>query len=196
MRESSCLTNTYRTALFTAVLILLVPTLGAAQVLFDESVSADRPAVSCNITPFSSDGYTALLDHFDGSTIGNVNGSITFGPSVKGIGKALEFSKGAWLEYALYGWYQWNSDYSPDGKSGAIELWIKPARSRKAGDFLTINWFSTTTAPGSGYITHLGLDTEGRLTFGGWSSINNNPYDTPFTPPHWFPFTPPLTIAT
>jgi len=36
----------------------------------------------------------------------------------------------------------------------------------------------------AGYITHLGLDENGRLTFGGWSSISGNPYDTPFDVPH------------
>jgi Concanavalin A-like lectin/glucanases superfamily len=151
---------------------LLLPVSGAAQVLL------------CNVTPNTQDSYTDLLDHFDGSTLGQVYGTVSYGASVNGLGRALQFSNGSWVEYNMNGWYQWTSDYQPSDKYGAIELWIKPASTRVNSDFLVINWFNTTTRPDSGFITVLGLDGNGRLTFGDWSSINNNPNDTPFSPPH------------
>jgi hypothetical protein len=171
----------------TVALVLLISHACAAQSLRNE-LSVPGPLVStqpaCEVTPFSQDGYTALLDHFNGSTVGTVTGNVSYGPSVSGLGRALQFSKGSWLEYQLRGWYEWSSDYAPDGKAGAIELFIKPSVTRVAGDFLTINWNSSSTAPSAGYITHLGLDSSGRLTFGGWTSITNNPFDTVFSPPH------------
>ncbi len=138
----------------------------------------------CNITANSQDTYTDLLDHLDGSTGGQVYGSVSYGNSLPGLGQALQFSNSSWLEYNLSGWYQWTSDYEPSGKFGAIELWIKPTATRTAGSFLVINWFNSTTPLQSGYITQLGLDASGRLTFADWTSITNNPADTPFSPPH------------
>jgi hypothetical protein len=123
------------------------------------------------------------LDHFNGSTIGQVTGPITYGPSVTGLNRALQFSSGSWVEYSLSGWYSWSSTYSPTNY-GSIELWIKPASPRVAGSFLVINWYNSTTPPSAGYITELGLDSNGRLTFGGWTSITGNPFDTPFSAPH------------
>ena len=154
------------------VLVLFLPVAGTAQVLL------------CNVTPDTQDSYTDLLDHFDGSTIGQVFGSVSYGASINGLGRAVQFSTGSWIEYNMNGWYQWTSDYEPSGKYGAIELWIKPPATRVAGNFLVINWFSTTQPPDSGYITVLGLDSSGRLTFADWTSITNNPNDTPFSPPH------------
>jgi hypothetical protein len=150
------------------------------------SMAAVRLAAqsACTVAPEVSDTYTALLDSFDGSTLGQVYGSVSYGPSVKGLDLALQFSKNAWIEYNLSGWYQWTSNYSPSGIYGAIELWLKPATPRVAADFLIINWNNTATAPPAGYITELGLDSKGRLTFGGWTSITDNPYDTPFSQPH------------
>lgn len=101
---------------------------------------------TCNVTPDAQDSYTALLDHFNSSTLGQVHGSVSYGPSVSGLGTALQFSKGSWVEYPLSGWYQWSSDYSPAGKFGAIELWVKRANSN-TGAFLVINWNDTTSPP-------------------------------------------------
>ena len=81
---------------------------------------------SCDVTPFASDGYTALLDHFDESTTGQANGSVSYNSGPGGLGKALVFGTGSSVVYTLGGWYQWTPDYTPAGKSGAIELWIKP----------------------------------------------------------------------
>lgn len=139
---------------------------------------------ACAVTPEVPDSYTALLDHFDNKTEGQVHGLVTYVHSVNGLDQALEFSNGSWLEYKLAGWYQWSSTYNPSNISGAIDLWVKPGAKRIAGSFLLINWYSTSAAPPAGYITELRLDSDGRLTFGGWTSITNNPFDTPFSQPH------------
>ena len=97
---------------------------------------------TCNVNQNTQDNYTALLDHFNGSTLGQVYGSVSYGAGVNGLGSALQFSSGSWVEYPLSGWYQWSSDYSPNGKFGAIELWIKRANSN-VGNFLVINWNKT-----------------------------------------------------
>jgi len=138
---------------------------------------------NCYVTPEVNDSYTALLDHFDGSTIGQVVGSVSYGASVTGLKRALQFSAGSWVEYNLTGWFTWTSDYTPNNY-GSIELWVKPASPRVAGTFLTINWNNSSSPPSAGYITELGLDASGRLTFGGWTSITNNPFDTPFSQSH------------
>jgi hypothetical protein len=159
-----------RKLLVAVLLTLLVPPVCVAQ------------GSTCNVTPFTSDGYSALLDHFEESTLGQTNGSVSYTDGPGGLGKALVFGSGASAVYTLDGWYQWTPDYTPAGKSGAIELWIKPHSTHKAGDFLTINWSDTSTPPGAGYITHLGLDPKGRLYFGDWTSETNNPADTAFSP--------------
>jgi|HubBroStandDraft_4_1064222.scaffolds.fasta_scaffold292870_1 hypothetical protein len=138
----------------------------------------------CNVTPEVTDSHTALLDHFDGSTIGQVTGSVTFGPSVNGLNSALQFASGSWVEYSLNGWYKWSSTYDPSIAYGAIELWVKAGNTHAAGTFLAINWYDSAIPQSSGYITELGLDSSGRLTFAGWSSVTSNPYDTPFIQPH------------
>ena len=137
----------------------------------------------CFVSPEVTDSYTALLDHFDGSTTGQVFGSVSYGSSVSGLHQALQFSSGSWVEYNLNGWFSWSSNYSPTNY-GSIELWVKPASPRVAGSFLVIDWYSSATPPSAGYITELGLDSSGRLTFGGWTSITNNPFGTPFSQPH------------
>lgn len=164
--------NIRRLPICVATLFLLVPVHGAAQLLS-----------ACNPTPYAQDSYTALLDHFDGSTLGQVHGSVSYGTSVNGLGQALQFSNGSWVVYPLSGWYQWSSNYSPGAKFGAIELWLKRANNN-TGNFLVINWNDTTNPPQAGYITVLGVDASGRLTFADWTSITNNPADTPFSPPH------------
>jgi hypothetical protein len=164
--------NIHRLLICVATLFLLVPVQGAAQLLS-----------ACNPTPYAQDNYTALLDHFDGSMLGQVHGSVSYGTSVNGLGQALQFSNGSWVVYPLSGWYQWSSNYSPGAKFGAIELWLKRANNN-TGNFLVINWNDTTTPPQAGYITVLGVDASGRLTFADWTSITNNPANTPFSPPH------------
>ena len=139
---------------------------------------------ACAITPEVADSHTALLDHFNNSTTGQVHGSVSYVPSVNGLGAALQFSSGSWLEYNLPGWYNWTSNYSPSNIFGAIELWVKASAKRVAGSFLTINWYSAISPPAAGYITELGLDSNGRLTFADWTSITGNPADTPFIQPH------------
>jgi hypothetical protein len=178
------LTPSTRKKMYTTAAILLSVSVVRAQSLHAEEAAVAAPAASstCNVTPFSSDTYTALLDHFEGSTTGQASGSVFYTSGTGGLGKALAFGQGSSVVYSLGGWYGWTSDYTPDGKSGAIELWIKPHSSHGSGDFLTINWFDTSTPPGSGYITHLGLDASGRLYFGDWTSITNNPADMPFSP--------------
>ncbi len=138
----------------------------------------------CLVTPEVTDNYTALLDHFNGTTTGQVTGQVSYGPGINGLSSALQFSSGSSVEYSLSGWYQWTSDYDAAIGSGAIELWIKPAYPRVAGDFLIINWYNSSTPLSSGYITELGQDANGRLTFGGWTSITNNPFNAPLSQPH------------
>ncbi len=164
--------NSCRVLICAIALVLFASLSGTAQLL-----------TTCNVTPDTPDSYTALLDHFNGSTLGQVYGSVTYGASVNGLGSALQFSNGSWVLYPLSGWYQWSSDYSPAGKFGAIEMWIKRANNN-TGNFLVINWNDTTSPPQAGYITQLGIDASGRLTFADWTSITNNPADTPFSPPH------------
>lgn len=135
-------------------------------------------AVTC--APPVSDANTVLLDHFSGSTSGQVTGSVTFGAGPSACGQAANFASGSWITYSIPGWYQWTTVSDPTGKSGTVSLWIDPAKYNST--FLTINWNNAATPPSAGYITQLGLDSGGHLTVSGFSSVVNNPFD-PSPPP-------------
>jgi hypothetical protein len=123
----------------------------------------------CFVSPEVTDSYTALLDHFDGSTTGQVFGSVSYGSSVSGLHQALQFSSGSWVEYNLNGWFSWSSNYSPTNY-GSIELWVKPASPRVAGSFLVINWYSSATPPSAGYITECGYSLDAGSHYRLWFS--------------------------
>ena len=132
------------------------------------TVTDDKTTVVC---PSGNLDSTVLFDHFENSHLAqSVFGTPAYVNGLAGFGQAIDFSSGAWLRYAVPGWYQWPSTYDPIGKEGSVDLWVYP--KQYGVGFVNFNWNSTDTPPGGGHILHLSLTTEGKLYGGSWSAIN------------------------
>lgn len=115
----------------------------------------------------SSDANTVLLDHLNGSTLGNlVSGPFTYVEGLPNLGKAGNFVKGTYIRYDLPAWYSSGWGWGSANARGTVEAWIKP---RKYGEILDFNWFNRTTVPSWGHILHFGLTSEGKLVHVTWT---------------------------
>jgi N-acetylneuraminic acid mutarotase len=134
----------------------------------------------CGNDEYGSDSDTVLLDHFNGATVAEkVGGSLAYVSSLEGLSQAANFQSGVWSRYALPGWYTWSPDYAPEGKEGTVELWVYPRRYET--NWLTFNWNSSDTPPGSGYVLNLFTDAQGRVRVTIWDAINEpRPTTDPF----------------
>lgn len=128
-------------------------------------------AMVAGATPPTPDENIVLLDHFDGATQGTAYGSPMYAAGV--LNEAIGFHTGTFVKYTLPSWYCWTGQYDATGKEGSIEMWVKP--ESYPSSILGFQWYDTNTPPSSGYILHLGVDTEGKLHYGHWSSISGGP---------------------
>lgn len=110
-------------------------------------------------TPITSDGRTTILDHFNGSTSGGAIGGPSYVAGPDGLSQAVSLPKGSFIKFPLV---------SALESQGTIELWLNP-RSHNAG-ILNFNWNNTNAAPSAGYVLHLGLNQEGKISIGGWAA--------------------------
>ncbi|MBC7187921.1 MAG: T9SS type A sorting domain-containing protein [Calditrichaeota bacterium] len=103
------------------------------------------------------DGRTVLYDSFDGATVGNAFGPITYEDGLPGLGKAAKLPLGAYLRYDILSWYTGNGPAHP-GVEGTVEFWVK--LNRDYGEVLQFNWYLTGTPPASGavYLPYLTAD--------------------------------------
>ena len=135
-------------------------------------VADDKATVTCaiNQAPINP-ADVVLFDHFENATLASsTSGAPTFVDGPISFGHAIDFSSGAWLRYDVPGWYQWSGNYDPTGKEGSLDLWVYP-KEYNVG-LVNFNWFSAGSPPGSGYILHLGIDSNGKLTSSQWASIS------------------------
>ena len=91
---------------------------------------------------------TVILDHFDGSTVGNAVGSVSYVQSQSGLGKAVQFGSGGFIQYTIGALSQ-----------GTIEMRLKPTIISGDGSWslLDLNWNNTYTNPPAGHILGIGI---------------------------------------
>ncbi len=151
----------------------LLTNTGTAALAGPFTVTDDKTTATCpgNVTPVSLND-TVLFDHFENATQAEyISGAPNYVGGPSGFGQGIDTSSGAWLRYAVPGWYQWSSNYNPAGKSGSIDFWIYPKRYDVG--LINLNWHSTQTPPADGHILHLDLDANGKLSSGTWSAISS-----------------------
>ncbi|MHB9142055.1 MAG: FG-GAP-like repeat-containing protein, partial [Paludibacter sp.] len=128
------------------------------------TITESIPFVPTSANPITPDENTVILDHFDLATSGEIVGSTSYVPSLKGLTKAVEFS--ATDNYLVY-----NKSVNLES-AGTIEMWIKP--NSFPNMLLNINWNHAYSSPAAGHVFHLQLDSVGKvvMTCWGWSVSN------------------------
>ena len=96
------------------------------------------------------DANTALLDHFNGSTVGTAYGPLSYETSLPGLAQAGRFAPGTFIQYAFPAWYTYCCGANATTQ-GTIEMWVKP---EQWGDLLNFNWYSTTSLPPAGHVLY------------------------------------------
>lgn len=120
------------------------------------------------------DSNTVLLDHFNGSTIGEGFGPLSYEQSLPHLGQAISLPKGAYIKYSFPSWYCWDNRHVWDRPEaaqgvrteGTIELWIKP--QQYPTNIINFNWRNVSSCPPEGHIGGLSLTDNGRLSYGNW----------------------------
>lgn len=115
--------------------------------------------------PVIADANTVILDHFDGTNIGETVGTPPYVQSTNGLSQAIELAKPG--NYIIY------SKSVNMEAAGTIEMWLYPkSYSRR---LLNINWNYIKSSPPSGHVFHMSLDSLGKVSFSTWGySISNS----------------------
>jgi hypothetical protein len=127
------------------------------------------------------DSNTALLDHFNGTTLGTAFGTLSYGGSLPLLKQAVDLRKGIYIKYVLPCWYRWDGIHKWDRNEaapgiltqGTIEMWIKP-RQYSIG-ILNLNWQDAVVCPPAGHIGGIDLTAEGKLRWGVWGGYCHKP---------------------
>src|SRR5207245_2919463 len=75
-----------------------------------------------------------------------------------GLDKAVDLEKNNYIQYPL------NSTLETQG---TIEMWLRPQNYNMG--ILNFNWNNTTVYPPAGHVLHLQLNSEGKVSIGGWA---------------------------
>ncbi|HET9571297.1 MAG TPA: leucine-rich repeat protein [Bacteroidales bacterium] len=118
-----------------------------------------------NASPVTADANTVLLDHFDGSSTGQVKGSAPYIQSVNGLSQGIDLvGPGKYVAYSMT---------SNLESKGTVEMWVKPVHFSKG--LLNMNWNNTTSSPSNGHVFHLRLDSIGKVFLSNWGqSVSNS----------------------
>jgi hypothetical protein len=127
-----------------------------------------------NQAQHSPDANTVLLDAFDGITIGEEHGTVSYAPSLPGLGQAVDLDLGDWIKYTVP---SWNNQY------GTIEAWIYPDTYKYS--IAMLQWYNTNTVPPAGYVGQFTLLIDGHLWWKSWGPpwpSNPNPISNSIIP--------------
>ncbi|MDZ7270299.1 MAG: T9SS type A sorting domain-containing protein [candidate division KSB1 bacterium] len=138
-------------------------------------------AIAGKIVP---DDRTVLYDSFEGTTVGNAFGPITYEKSLPGLGKAARLPLGSYLRYDVKSWYTGDGPAHP-GVEGTVEFWVKLPRDY--GEVLQFNWYLTTTPPASGAVYMPYITTDHVYRHAAWPGAWLQPLDgnTPIRANEW-----------
>ncbi len=115
--------------------------------------------------PVTPDANTVILDHFDGTNVGETVGSPQYVQGTNGLSQAIELSKPG--NYIIY------SKSVNMEAAGTVEMWVYPKKFAKG--LLNINWNYTKSYPPAGHVFHLSLDSLGKVSLGTWGySVSNS----------------------
>jgi T5SS/PEP-CTERM-associated repeat protein len=110
--------------------------------------------------PYTSDGNTVLLDHYDGSTVAaHVGGTVSYINGPSGLSQAADLSNGGWLKYGIPTW---------NDSSGTLEAWVYPKSFPIT--VLTLQWNNSNTPPPAGYVGGFGVDGNGIVQVSVWNA--------------------------
>ncbi|TSA23165.1 LamG domain-containing protein [bacterium] len=116
-------------------------------------------AVSLAATPYELDPSTALLDHFNGTTVGMAFGSSTFESSLPAYGQAINIVRNSYVKYTLLGWGE---------RQGTVEMWVR-LRQGPPSTILALQWLDVTSSPPWGFVGNLCLTQKGKVAWGVWN---------------------------
>lgn len=114
--------------------------------------------------PITADVNSVILDHFDGSNVGESVGTIGYVPGVSGLAQAIDLSNPG--NYVIY------SRAVNMENAGTIEMWLNPKSYSKG--LLNINWNYTKSNPPAGHVFHMSLDSLGKINFSTWGYTISN----------------------
>ncbi|MFH1583461.1 MAG: LamG domain-containing protein, partial [Candidatus Falkowbacteria bacterium] len=149
----------------------LHPLLPRGQHISIEVLTRNAPPVV--ITPATVLPSTILLDDFNGATIGQGFGTLTYEDSPPNLDKAVNLAEGSYIKYSFVPWYKWDGAHSWSRNEaasgvlteGRVEMWINP---RQYSKIMTFNWSDAESTPPAGYIMHFGFKADGKLTYSVW----------------------------
>jgi len=110
------------------------------------------------VTPYTADGNTVLLEHFEGYTTAAGEGGVVSsigGPA--GLNGAVIFPPNSWLRFDSTPW---------SGSEGTVEAWIYV--TNYPVNLVQMQWFNSDTPPSSGYVFGFVVTAQGNLTAGSW----------------------------
>ncbi|MFH2028961.1 MAG: LamG-like jellyroll fold domain-containing protein [Nanoarchaeota archaeon] len=145
----------------------------------DQQISVDVLVIPSPPKP-----TTVIFDDFNGATIGEGFGDLTYEDSLPDQDKAIDLGKGDYIKYSFSPWYTWDGVHSWDRNEassgelteGSIGVLVNPRQYTgislgergKPQGILTFEWSDSASALGSGYILHLGFTEDGKLTYSNW----------------------------
>ncbi len=147
----------------------------------DELIDGDDP--DCQVTPYTSDPFTVILDHFDGSSSASINAYRYTGSNpppactpnsawvsgVPGLSQALELSPPLGEPAGSATYLTYPQDWPLSTANGTIEFWV----------YLTTYGIPLVDqgpyyGSPSGWTFGMGVDPSGVLNAGAWAAFNMN----------------------
>ena len=139
-------------------------------------LDADANDSTLGAYEYTPDANTVLLDHFDGTTQATyVSSAVSYTTGFSGLNQAISLPSGGWVQESFTPWYNWENSNS---SQGTIGLWVNPQSYNVP--ILDMQWYNASSPPPAGYILNMSIDPNGKLTMGGWNSINADTWNTPF----------------
>ena len=139
--------------------VLKIPLATSATTKGATAPAKSGSAVSLAATPYEPDPNTALLDHFNGTTVGTAFGSPTFENSLPAYGQAINLVRNSYVKYTILGWGE---------RQGTVEMWVR-LRQGPPCTILALQWLDVTSSPSWGFAGNLHLSQRGKIAWGVWS---------------------------
>ena len=143
--------------------VIKIPLAGSATTRAGGSPPKTGSAVSLPAMPYETDPNTALLDHFNGTTVGTAFGSPGFEKSLPAYGQAINLVESTYVKYTFLGWAE---------HQGTIEMWVKLRRAPCV--LLILDWLDVTSRPEWGFVGSLSLNQEGKLDWSPWNGVGDS----------------------
>lgn len=127
------------------------------------AIPVPQPTVSPQSAEIAPDANTVILDHLNGTSVGEVKGTLNYVSSLPGLDRAGNFISGTYVIYNM------SATGIPEAleNQGTVELWLNP--SEYGRNLITFQWFYAYTPPTMGYVMLLNLTSDGRIYYTVWN---------------------------